>query len=146
MHFHLLAARKHTGKVRHASSSLRSSQLSKSELSSPKKQKLDNGRSSSTSSDIEVKEKAESGVAEPEAKMETVGEEGDGSLEPMEVEKDEVMDTSKEKRGEQEEEEKKERKEESDSLAAEKEGTTESEKKKKHVHPFFGNVKLCCYS
>ena len=91
-----------------------------------------------------MKEKAESGVAEPEAKMETVGEEGDGSLEPMEVEKGEVMDTSKEKGGEQEEE--KERKEESDSLAAEKEGTTESEKKKKHVHPFFGNVKLCYYS
>ena len=88
----------------------------------------------------------ESGVAEPEAKMETVGEEGDGSLEPMEVEKDEVTNTSKEKGGEQEEEEKKERKEESDSLAAEKEGTTESEKKKKHVHPFFGNVELCCYS
>ena len=95
--FVLLAARKHTGKIRHASSSPRSSKSSKSELSPPKKPKLDNGRNSSTNGD---KVKAESGAAEPEAKMETVNEVGDGSLEPMEVEEDEVTDTSKERGGE----------------------------------------------
>ena len=184
----LLAARKHTGKIRRASSNPRSSKPSKSALSPPKKPKLDNARNRSASGD---KVKAESGATEPEAKRETVNEVGGGSSEPMEVEEDEVTGTSKERGGEQEEKEEKEKErergreeekeekeekekekekeekekeekeekekkekeeqekekvEDSDSLAAEKEGTTEPEKKKKNVHPFFGNVKLCCYS